>query len=424
MADYLAKRGANIAPSYATTDDLPASTQAGDLVFVGGQLGIAVDASTFKTCDNSSIADTSGTLDSISAKSYSPLTTPVSTGTSGNTQFGARVAISDPVNHMIISNYMIAGPGGYTADPQHGAYYVYTMPNGTYQRTIACPISNLDYAQFGITIAIAHTSNGGYGYASLYKYNSNQGRVYIHNLSNGNLVRSLTGTSVGDRFGWEVAASPLYTLVGAPYRDSQVGRAYLYNNSDGALKYTFEGAGTTSGQFGYRVAVCDNYSLVTEQYQRRYHVFDNSTGNKLYTTEAIGTIHYAWKVAMSDHFHIVSSDAYSSDAKVLVYNNHDGSLKYTINKPAAATTSYSGSGQGVAISDAYFMVSDTGYQVSSQARGASFVHSMATGNLLHTLTGDVVSMSMGTGQALTSTILAIGGPANGTAGGEKVQVHA
>ena len=55
MADYLAKRGANIAPSYATTDDLPASTQAGDLVFVGGQLGIAVDASTFKTCDKTDI---------------------------------------------------------------------------------------------------------------------------------------------------------------------------------------------------------------------------------------------------------------------------------------------------------------------------------------------------------------------------------
>ena len=37
MADYLSKRGANIAPSYATTGDLPTSTEVGDLVFVGGQ---------------------------------------------------------------------------------------------------------------------------------------------------------------------------------------------------------------------------------------------------------------------------------------------------------------------------------------------------------------------------------------------------
>ena len=45
MANYISKRGANVAPSYATTDDLPASTEVGDLVFVGGQLGIAVSAS-------------------------------------------------------------------------------------------------------------------------------------------------------------------------------------------------------------------------------------------------------------------------------------------------------------------------------------------------------------------------------------------
>ena len=56
MADYLSKRGANIAPSYAAIADLPASTEVGDLVFVGGQLGIAVDASTFNTCDKTDIS--------------------------------------------------------------------------------------------------------------------------------------------------------------------------------------------------------------------------------------------------------------------------------------------------------------------------------------------------------------------------------
>ena len=58
MAYYLAKRCANSSPSYATIGDLPTSTQAGDLVFVGGQLGIAVDASTFDTCNNTDITIT------------------------------------------------------------------------------------------------------------------------------------------------------------------------------------------------------------------------------------------------------------------------------------------------------------------------------------------------------------------------------
>lgn len=55
MANYISKRGANVAPSYATTDDLPASTEVGDLVFVGGQLGIAVSASSYQTCDKTDI---------------------------------------------------------------------------------------------------------------------------------------------------------------------------------------------------------------------------------------------------------------------------------------------------------------------------------------------------------------------------------
>ena len=55
MANYISKRGANVAPSYATTDDLPASTEVGDLVFVGGQLGIAVSASGYQTCDKTDV---------------------------------------------------------------------------------------------------------------------------------------------------------------------------------------------------------------------------------------------------------------------------------------------------------------------------------------------------------------------------------
>ena len=55
MANYISKRGANVAPSYATADDLPTSTEVGDLVFVGGQLGIAVSASGYQNCDKTVI---------------------------------------------------------------------------------------------------------------------------------------------------------------------------------------------------------------------------------------------------------------------------------------------------------------------------------------------------------------------------------
>jgi hypothetical protein len=78
MANYISKRGANVAPSYATTGDLPASTEVGDLVFVGGQLGIAVSASGYQTCDKTDIRSYPilATTNAITAGGFSPFSSP------------------------------------------------------------------------------------------------------------------------------------------------------------------------------------------------------------------------------------------------------------------------------------------------------------------------------------------------------------
>jgi len=78
MANYISKRGANVAPSYATTDDLPASTEVGDLVFVGGQLGISVSTSGYQTCDKTDIRvyPILATTNAITAGAYSGFSSP------------------------------------------------------------------------------------------------------------------------------------------------------------------------------------------------------------------------------------------------------------------------------------------------------------------------------------------------------------
>lgn len=67
-------------------------------------------------------------------------------------------------------------------------------------------------------------------------------------------------------FGWAVAASDNYLVVGAPSTSilgqSQVGQAFVYNSA-GALLWTLDNPTPASGdQFGWSVAVSDNYVVV------------------------------------------------------------------------------------------------------------------------------------------------------------------
>ena len=104
---------------------------------------------------------------------------------------------------------------------------------------------------------------------------TSSGKAYIFNTSTGVLLHTLDNpnaysTSTNDYFGRSVAISDNYCIVGAYGEDdaggTSSGKAYIYNTSTGTLLHTLDNPNaystSTSDQFGYSVAISDTYCIV------------------------------------------------------------------------------------------------------------------------------------------------------------------
>ena len=104
---------------------------------------------------------------------------------------------------------------------------------------------------------------------------TSSGSVYIFSTSTGGLLHTLTnpnayGTVVSDQFGQAVAISNNYAIVGAPLEDDAAylgnGKAYIFSPSTGSFIATLNDPNIrTAGlndSFGYSVAISDTYGLV------------------------------------------------------------------------------------------------------------------------------------------------------------------
>ena len=109
---------------------------------------------------------------------------------------------------------------------------------------------------------------------------ANSGKAYIYNNATGALLHTLDnpnayGTSLEDRFGWSVAISDTYSIVGAYAEDYaggvSSGKAYIYNNATGALLHTLDNPnayGTSASDlFGSSVAISDTYAIVSAYFE-------------------------------------------------------------------------------------------------------------------------------------------------------------
>ena len=143
MANYISKRGANVAPSYATTGDLPASTEVGDLVFVGGQLGIAVSGSGYQTCDKTDVVfpdDWTATTQQTKIQASDP---------DQYDRFGISVSIDGDT--VVVGSYL-EDAGGSSA----GAAYVFTRSGTTWSQQAKLVASDAQaYDEGGQNVAIA-----------------------------------------------------------------------------------------------------------------------------------------------------------------------------------------------------------------------------------------------------------------------------
>ena len=371
----------------------------------------------YTTGDSSSASNTVTTPAQPVATFLRTIDNPNDYGTSANDYFGTVGGISD--TYAIVGARAEDDAGG----TQSGKAYIFNNSTGALVHTLDNP-NDYDTSagdSFGSTVAIssnyAIVSATGEATAST----TYSGRAYIFNNSTGALLHTLDNPNASDwdQFGTSVAISDNYAIVGVNNEDdgssSNSGKAYIYNNSTGALLHTLTNPnayGTSAGdQFGNSVAITDTYAIVGALNEGdaggaasgKAYIFNVSTGALVYTLtnpNAYSTSDgdkFGSSVAISGNYAIVG--AYQEDdangtydsGKAYIYNVTTGALVYTLDNPNDYGTSTTDQfGYSVGISDTYAIVGaysereDDGSANGVVQSGKVYIFSVSTGALLET----------------------------------------
>ena len=194
------------------------------------------------------------------------LDNPNAFGTSDRDYFGYSVAIS---GDRAIVGTQGEDDAGRTSS---GRAYIFDVTTGLLLHTLNNPNDYFtsDGDRFGTSVAIsgdrAIVSTPFEDDTGVF----NSGRAYIFDVATGVLVHTLdnpnaSGTRASDFFGTSADISGNYAIVGAQAEDAG-GKAYIFNVTDGSLVYTLDNPNaydTSAGDlFGYSVAISGNYAIV------------------------------------------------------------------------------------------------------------------------------------------------------------------
>ena len=337
------------------------------------------------------------------------LNDPNAYDTSAGDWFGYSVAISG--NYAIVG----AIREDDAADPRDsGKAYIYNVTTGALVHTLNNPNPyGTQYADyFGQAVAISG-NYAIVGAAEDDAAGSSSGKAYIFDVPTGALVHTLNnpnayGTSANDFFGEAVDISGNYAIVGAYQEDDASGtlsgKAYIFNVTTGALAYTLDNSnayGTgAEDRFGWAVAISSNYAIVgayrednpTGLNSGKAYIFDVTTGALVHTLDnpnAYGNNtagdNFGHSVAISGNYAIIGAvgedDASGTESgKAYIFDVLTGALVHTLNNPNAYGTSLSDLfGHVVAISDNYAIVGAYGEDdAGGSASGKAYVFDLAS----------------------------------------------
>ena len=397
---------------------------AADPTLAAGQVGVETDTGKFKIGNGSAAWSALGYFAPAAAAVFSPalaftLDNPNAYGTSADDQFSYSVAISE--NYAIVSGRFEDDAGGTSS----GKAYIFNVTTGALLHTLDNPnpygTSQDDrFAQSvsvsgNYAIVCAHQEDDAGGTTS--------GKAYIYNVTTGALLHTLDnpnayGTSQDDTFGFSAAINGNYAIVGAYAEDdaggTTSGKAYIFNVTTGALVHTLNNPsayGTSQGdQFGWSVAISGDYVIVGAQYEDdaaggnasgNAYIFNVTSGALVHTLDnpnAYGTSpndFFGYSVGISGDYAIVGAywedDAGGNDSgKAYIFNVTTGALVHTLNNPNAYGTSASDYfGFKVAISGDYAIVSaayedDNDSFSGGLSSGKAYIYNVTTGALVHT----------------------------------------
>ena len=269
----------------------------------------------------------------------------------------------------------------------------------------------------GLNVQKVVMRNGILGLAQI-GYSTNKGIVHIHRnvgmlpntiIQNANAYN----TPTSDQFGCSLAVSGNYAIIGADDEDdaggSSSGKAYIYDIPSKTLLHTLHNpnAYNTSGsdQFGFSVAISGNYAIVGAHQEDdagglssgKAYIFNVTTGALLHTLDnpnaynTSGSDQFGFSVAISGDYLAVGARSErdiggSGSGKVYVFGVQSGELLYTLDNPSPNGTTVSDQfGTSVALSGKYLAIGsleDT--SGGQQSAGAVMVYDVRDGTPLHT----------------------------------------
>ena len=255
---------------------------------------------------------------------------------------------------------------------------------------------------------------------------SGSGKAYIFDVTTGNLLHTLDNpnaydTGAFDSFGYDVAISGNYAIVGTPNEDDSVfgsssGKAYIFDVTSGNLLYTLDNPNayntSVADNFGDSVAISGDRVIVGAYGEDdangsgsgKAYIYDITT----FTTPTISSATYvldnpnAFATATNDFFGLqvaISGDRAivgtqgEDDAggigsgKAYIFDVTTGALIHTLDNPNAFDTSESDQfGASVAISGNRAIVGAPGEDDASiNSSGKAYIFDVVSGNLVHTL---------------------------------------
>ena len=380
------------------------------------------------------------------------LNNPNAYSTSANDTFGRPVAISG--TNCIVGAYGEDDSGGSSS----GKAYIFDVTTGSLLRTLSNPNAYSTSANdtFGYSVAISGTKCIVGAYQEDVLGNPDSGKAYIFDVTTGALLRTLSnpnayGTSGSDWFGSSVAIDGTKCIVGAYYEDdsggTDSGKAYIFDVTTGALLRTLNNpnAYSTSANdtFGYSVAISGNYCIVGAHGEDdsggtdsgKAYIFDVTTGALLQTLNnpnaysTSSSDQFGSSVAISGNYCIVGAyyeddSGGSNSGKAYIFDVTTGSLLHTLNNPNAYGTSFNDQfGSSVAISGTKCIVgayreADSGGGIS----GKAYIFDVTTGALLQTLNNPNAystssSDSFGSSVTISGNYCIVGAPGEDDSGG-------
>ena len=393
--------------------------------------------------DTSASSFTLSFIDWTAATLVHTLNNPNPYGTSYFDLFGTSVSVS--------GDYGIVGAPfeDDLSSIQSGKGYIFNVTTGALVHTLDNPNPSSDTPddgdKFGYSVAIS----GNYAIIGAPYEDINDGslrlesgRAYIFNVTTGALVHTLdnpnfSGTRANDRFGFSVSIDGDYCIVGAVGESADGGAAYIFGVTTGALLYTLENPnayGTTNGDyFGFSVAISGNYAIVGAKDEDeasgtgsgKAYIFNNTTGALVHTLNNPNPDNtatndaFAVAVAMDDNYAIIG--AHSEDAggagsgKAYIFDVATGALLLTLDNPNAASTALNDRfGEAVGISGDFAIVGANAEDAVGTGSGTVYIFDVTTGALLSTF-NDPNAYSSGAGDTFGYSVSISGGYALGSA---------